>query len=253
MGVKRPVDLLVVVGLILMGACASAPTATSSPPTSVPASTGTTGIKVLSSRYAVATPHRDGALAVFEAPDLNSPQRALDHPRHPAGNPQALVPLVLLALERRSGWVKVSLPVRPNGSTGWVRDGDVDLLGHDYRIDVDLAGFRLRLLRRDTTVFEAPIAVATEDAPTPGGMYYTTELLQADPAGLYGPYAYGLSGHSDTYTTFGAGDGQLGIHGTDHPELMGTKVSHGCIRMRNEDITALVGLGLPLGVPVTVR
>jgi L,D-transpeptidase catalytic domain len=34
------------------------------------------------------------------------------------------------------------------------------------------------------------------------------------------------------------GDG-YGIHGTDHPESIGQSVSHGCVRMRNEDIERL--------------
>jgi lipoprotein-anchoring transpeptidase ErfK/SrfK len=51
--------------------------------------------------------------------------------------------------------------------------------------------------------------------------------------------------------TFNGGPGQLGIHGTNQPQLLGTKVSHGCIRMSNEDITRLAGI-LPLGVPVEI-
>ena len=44
------------------------------------------------------------------------------------------------------------------------------------------------------------------------------------------------------------GDG-YGIHGTDHPETIGQSVSHGCVRMRNEDIERLypmVGIGTPV-------
>jgi len=44
------------------------------------------------------------------------------------------------------------------------------------------------------------------------------------------------------------GDG-YGIHGTDHPESIGRSVSHGCVRMRNEDIERLypmVGIGTPV-------
>jgi lipoprotein-anchoring transpeptidase ErfK/SrfK len=43
----------------------------------------------------------------------------------------------------------------------------------------------------------------------------------------------------------------IGIHGTNEPQLVGTDVSHGCIRLRNEDISRLVGL-LPLGTPVEI-
>ncbi len=48
------------------------------------------------------------------------------------------------------------------------------------------------------------------------------------------------------------GGGVLGIHGTNDPaHSIGERVSHGCIRMRNEDIDYLAGL-LPLGTPVEI-
>jgi lipoprotein-anchoring transpeptidase ErfK/SrfK len=52
-------------------------------------------------------------------------------------------------------------------------------------------------------------------------------------------------------TTFQGGDAIIGLHGTNHPELLGHDVSSGCIRMRNESITKLAGI-LPLGTPVTI-
>jgi lipoprotein-anchoring transpeptidase ErfK/SrfK len=70
--------------------------------------------------------------------------------------------------------------------------------------------------------------------------------------GPYGPYAYGLSGFSNVLTSFGSGDGVIGIHGTNEPWLIGKDVSHGCIRMRNDDIERLAQF-LPLGTPVEIR
>jgi hypothetical protein len=40
--------------------------------------------------------------------------------------------------------------------------------------------------------------------------------------------------------------------GTDRPELLPGRVSHGCIRMRNADILRLARL-MPAGIPVTIR
>jgi lipoprotein-anchoring transpeptidase ErfK/SrfK len=42
------------------------------------------------------------------------------------------------------------------------------------------------------------------------------------------------------------------LHGTNKPESIGQAVSHGCIRLRNEDILRLKRL-MPIGTPVTVR
>jgi lipoprotein-anchoring transpeptidase ErfK/SrfK len=68
---------------------------------------------------------------------------------------------------------------------------------------------------------------------------------------VYGPYAYGLSGHSEVLDTFNGGDAELGIHGNNEASVLGKDVSHGCIRMSNDKITRLAGL-LPLGTPVQI-
>jgi lipoprotein-anchoring transpeptidase ErfK/SrfK len=72
------------------------------------------------------------------------------------------------------------------------------------------------------------------------------------PDDAYGPYAFGLSIHSDTQTEFAGGDGRVGIHGTNQPQLIGERVSHGCVRLNNDDVLRLVDMQLPLGAPVFV-
>ncbi len=149
---------------------------------------------------------------------------------------------------------RVLLPVRPNGSFGWVNANDVSLTRHNYRLKIELDAYRLTLSDHSNVIFTTDIGVARNNTPTPQGIYYTTELLHPTiPNSVYGVYAYGLSGYSDTFTEFNGGPGQLGIHGTNDPSTIGTNVSHGCIRMRNSDITVLVEeIGLPVGVPVDV-
>lgn len=58
--------------------------------------------------------------------------------------------------------------------------------------------------------------------------------------------------HSDTLTEFAGGPGQVGIHGTNRPDLIGERVSSGCVRLDNDDIRALVDLQVPLGMPVII-
>jgi len=88
--------------------------------------------------------------------------------------------------------------------------------------------------------------------PTPKGLYYIVELLkQPDPRGPYGPYAFGLSAHSNVLYSFGGGPGQIGIHGTDVASSIGRSASHGCIRISNAAIIRLA-TELPLGTPVRI-
>ena len=68
---------------------------------------------------------------------------------------------------------------------------------------------------------------------------------------FYGPVAFGTSARSSVLTDWPA-SGFVGIHGTNRPELLPGRVSHGCIRLRNEDIRELARL-MPIGTPITIR
>ncbi|MEM7275348.1 MAG: L,D-transpeptidase [Actinomycetota bacterium] len=152
----------------------------------------------------------------------------------------------------RDGWLEVLLPVRPNGTTGWIRTSEVEQTVNPYRIEVDASAYELRILRFDEETLSTTVAIGNGATPTPLGRFYLVELLRpSDPGGLYGPYAYGLSGYSDTLDSYNGGQGVIGIHGTDQPELLGQDVSHGCIRVANPTIEEMVGF-LPLGTPVHI-
>jgi lipoprotein-anchoring transpeptidase ErfK/SrfK len=167
-------------------------------------------------------------------------------------NPQASgAPLVLRVVDERDGWVEVQLAQRPNGSTGWVRTSAVTLSEDPYAIVVTRSTNTLALYRDGKVVETYPVATGTGGTPTPTGRYALTELLAPTNSG-YGPYAYGTTAFSDVLNSFGGGPGQIGLHGTDDTSSIGTAASHGCIRMHNDDITALAER-LPLGTPFQVR
>lgn len=164
---------------------------------------------------------------------------------------------LVTVLERRRGaagrlWLRVRLPVLPNGTTGWVPRtalGGMNVV--HTRLEVDLRRLRLTLLRDERPVLRAPIGIGTADAPTPRGAFYVRNKLSRYASPMYGPVAFGTSARSATLTDWPAG-GHVGIHGTDRPDLLPGRVSHGCIRMRNRDILRLAEL-MPVGTPLTVR
>jgi len=188
-------------------------------------------------------------VAVYDEPQAAERARALDNP-----NPTYGTTRVFLVKEERGDWLEVYLPVRPNGSTGWIRRADVSLTTHTWRIVVELAAHRLTAYEGKEVFLQAPVGVGTRATPTPGGIFYTTELIEVLPSqrSSYGPFAYGLSGYSDVWYDFAGGDGQFGIHGTGDPSSVGRDASNGCIRMTNDAITQLVQK-LPIGVPVEIR
>jgi lipoprotein-anchoring transpeptidase ErfK/SrfK len=184
---------------------------------------------------------------VYDGPGVAAASKSLANPQ-PSG-----APLVFLVQATQGAWLHVLLPVRPNGSTGWIKTDDVTLTEHTFRIVIELSAHRITVYRGADIIDREPIGVGRRLTPTPGGLYYIKELLKPpDPNGPYGPYAYGLSGFSNVLTTFDGGDGVIGIHGTNDPSGLGHDVSHGCIRMSNAGISRLAAI-LPLGVPVEIR
>jgi lipoprotein-anchoring transpeptidase ErfK/SrfK len=159
----------------------------------------------------------------------------------------------LLVLDDRGDWLEVQLPERPNGATGWVTAEDVDELREvPTAIEIDLDARTLTLYEDGEEVLTTEVAVGTDENPTPTGEFYVTDkLLTEDPAGAYGPFAFGLSAWSETLSEFAGGDGQIGIHGTDAPATIGEPVSHGCVRVPN-DVAELLNERLHLGTPVTI-
>ena len=163
------------------------------------------------------------------------------------------IPLTFLVRRRVKGWVKVDLPTRPNKSRGWVRRGDVDLSFTRLRLEVRTKQHRVRLLDGSRVVSSARIAVGRALSPTPPGRYFVTDIIRSkDPKGFYGPYALGLSAHSTVYTSFAGGNGQVGLHGTNQPSVLGRDVSAGCVRVRN-DVIRRLARRVPLGTPVVIR
>lgn len=161
-------------------------------------------------------------------------------------------PLTFLVLRKTSGWVKVLLPIRPNGSTGWVSTTQVGLSHTDYRIHVSLRRHQVELRKGARTILARPAATGAARTPTPTGPFFVTVLIRTqDPKGVYGPYAFGLSAYSTVLFHFGGGPGQVGLHGTNEPASLGHSASNGCIRVSDDTVRALAKI-IPLGTPVTI-
>jgi lipoprotein-anchoring transpeptidase ErfK/SrfK len=174
--------------------------------------------------------------------------------RLPWGSPTPF--LISEARRTRAGdtWLKVLLPRRPNGSSGWVMREQVRIRPVTQEVVVDLSSRTGSLLRDRRKVRSFRVGIGTAGTPTPTGRFYVTVKLRPPQisAAAYGAWALGLSGYSEVHQTFGTGDGQIALHGTYKPWQLGQPVSNGCVRMDNETITLLAET-LPLGTPVTIR
>lgn len=204
-------------------------------------------MKLESYERIVATAQKPGkGVKVFSKRDAKKPEQRIERRKGQKG------PLVFSATKRRDGWLKVELPVRPNGSTGWIREQDVNLTVTDWSVKMDLSDHVISVRHKDKTYGEWSIGLGQPDTPTPPGDYYVTELIQPkQPDTIYGAYVFVLSGYSEKLTRFAGGNGELGLHGTNDPSGLGSDVSHGCIRLRNSVITKLTER-LPLGTPIQI-
>lgn len=163
-------------------------------------------------------------------------------------------PEVYLALESRrvrgTAWVRVRIPGRPNGRTGWVPGSALGGLNEvTTRFVVDRARARAVLYRAGKAVWRAPVGVGAPGTPTPGGRFYVRERLRGT-GGLYGPWAFGTSAYSSLEEW--SLDGVVGIHGTNRPDLIPGRPSNGCVRVRNGDLRRLVER-MPIGTPIHIR
>lgn len=149
-------------------------------------------------------------------------------------------------------WLEVRIPMRPNGRKGWVKR---EFLGPLYQVRtrfvVNRTARRATLYKGGRRIWRAPVGIGKSGTPTPAGRFWIREKFRtAEPGGIYGPMAFGTSAYS--VLSDWPGGGVVGLHGTDQPELIPGRPSHGCVRIRNQDLRRLWRL-MPVGTPVLIR
>ena len=149
-------------------------------------------------------------------------------------------------------WYRVRLAILPNNSTGWV-DGKAlgDLTTVHTHLYIDQAKLTATLKRDGRVVFKSIVGVGRTYWPTPRGEFYIRDKFTNFGNPFYGPVAFLTSARSAVLTDW-PGGGFVGVHGTNEPGILPGRVSHGCIRMRNEAILKLARL-MKTGTPLTIR
>ncbi len=187
------------------------------------------------------------SVPLFSAPDVPVPSgRTLDNPTWEG------LPLTFLVRERRADWLHAQIMGRPNSALAWVRRSDVTLRRVANHVLVEREARRLTVMHGDEVLFQTSVATGKASSPTPLGTFFVDGVVPLDPPHrAYGVGQVSFTGFSEVYESFGGGVGQVALHGTQNPALIGTPASNGCVRMRNEDITRVMELA-PTGTPVEV-
>jgi hypothetical protein len=232
------------------------------------ASPGAGGVAAAGARAAAGGPvttrlSDEAKLSRWAYPSRAAPIRARPQEGAPViGNLRLItedrLPEVYLLLARQVGpgggsdWVRLRVPGRPNGRTGWVRR---DALGGFHRvrlaITVDRRRQRITVRRSGRIVFEAPVGIGSDATPSPAGRFWIREKFRIAAGGVYGPRALGTAAYAPGLTDWPSG-GVIGLHGTNEPGLIPGRPSHGCIRLRNRDILRFYRL-VPVGTPLRIR
>lgn len=153
------------------------------------------------------------------------------------------------------GWVRVQLPVRPNGSEGWVPADHVRVTGTRVRFEVHLGARRLEVWSGARRIAAWSAGVGMPGAPTPTGRFAIQDPVPTLPAwrGVYGSWTLTLTAHSPTLRTFMGGDALVAIHGTGAGRSwkVGTASSHGCVILAEPALRVAARYAVP-GTPVVI-
>jgi hypothetical protein len=148
-------------------------------------------------------------------------------------------------------WLRVRVPMRPNGRTGWVRREAMGPL-HAVRtkLRINRRTLRATLFRNGLRIWSSRIGVGAPRTPTPAGRFWIRTRIRTLAGGtVYGPLAFGTGAYS--VLSDWPGGGVIGIHGTNQPRLIPGRPSHGCVRVPNRKIRSL-GRLMPIGTPVEI-
>ncbi len=150
-------------------------------------------------------------------------------------------------------WIRVLLPRRPNGLTGWVRRTEVCVRRSRYAISVDRRRRLLVARKNGKVILRSRIDVGQTTTPTPSGLYAVYEKYRPELGReVFGEAILSLTGHSPVFRRFGGGDARLAIHGRRTTlGAPGTAYSFGCVRLARRSLLMLAKQ-VPVGTPVWI-
>jgi lipoprotein-anchoring transpeptidase ErfK/SrfK len=147
-------------------------------------------------------------------------------------------------------WYRISIPMRPNGTYGWIPARTVSLSPTHSQIVVNLNSRTIDIYRFGKHKWHGKVAIGAPGRETPVGHFYVAARFVPYHDTFLGVFAEETSAYSKL--TEWPGGGVVGIHGTSLPQLLGQAVSHGCVRVSNTTALHLKSLA-PLGTPIWIK
>jgi lipoprotein-anchoring transpeptidase ErfK/SrfK len=224
-------------------------TTTTTATTTTKAKTKTTGVKI-ESRFPAAGAFLTHTVPIRKTPSPNGKVIKVLHDFRPDFRPQEI-----LAVKKQVGsdgnvWYRASIPMRPNGTFGWIPANTVSLSPTAGQIVINLNSRTIDLFWHNKRVYHAIVAIGAPGKETPIGHYFVAARFVPYHDAFLGVFAVETSAYSKL--TEWPGGGVVGIHGTSEPQLLGQAVSHGCVRVANSTAEKLKRYA-PLGTPIWIK
>jgi lipoprotein-anchoring transpeptidase ErfK/SrfK len=164
-------------------------------------------------------------------------------------------PQVMFAVNAKTGsdgepWYRISIPMRPNGTYGWIPAKTVKLSPTHSQIVINLNSRTIDIYRFNKHKWHGKVAIGAPGRETPVGHYFVASRFVPYHDTFLGVFAEETSAYSKL--TEWPGGGVVGIHGTSLPQLLGQAVSHGCVRVANTTARKLKAYA-PLGTPILIK
>jgi lipoprotein-anchoring transpeptidase ErfK/SrfK len=161
--------------------------------------------------------------------------------------------LPVLRTEKTGVWLRVRLPGRPNSHRGWIKMVATTPRTTTWHLVVRTATRRVIVYNKGHVVRTFPAIVGKPSTPTPHGEFFVEESVAMPSTSPSYPVALALSARSNVFQEFMGGDGQIAMHGISKVGgVLGTAVSHGCIRLADSTVRWL-GNRINPGTPVTIK
>jgi lipoprotein-anchoring transpeptidase ErfK/SrfK len=225
------------------------------------------GLALLAATSAGATPAR-GHLSLVKPKQelviLFSPHRAMSQPsqrsrrlvlvaaKRPITEQRTVLPVLAHKTSNGVRWVRVRLPGRPNGRTGWITRRATVSWRTTWHLVVTTSSRRVVVYHHGRRVRSFNAVVGKPSTPTPLGEFFVEESIKLSSRAVGAPFALALSARSTVFQEFAGGPGQIALHGLRNiGGTPGTAVSHGCVRLENAAIRWLA-YRVGAGVPVTI-
>ncbi|MEA2300155.1 MAG: hypothetical protein QOE44_690 [Solirubrobacteraceae bacterium] len=190
---------------------------------------------------------------VVAAPGSRHSSAATVSAARPITGVQTVLPVLATAVAAGGArWLRVMLPGRPNGSTGWIEQRGTEPATTDWRIVVKTVSRRILVYRGGRLLRAFAAIVGKPSTPTPRGRFFVEENIRMLPGAVGAPFALATSARSNVLQEFDGGPGQIALHGLDNVGgELGTAASHGCVRLADSTVAWLAARISP-GVPVTI-